>query len=227
MIIETACAIAPLKLLDYSDWEGRREEEFSRVLAANAEMVLDGLGVPYPHRFVQVESKYEPAGAERCDVVIDNSMLALPFPELLHKEHVECKFFRQNITGGNASNLAGSLWMDFRKVLSKGLDFPYVVVLCESEYTKVLPSTGIHADCVRLCFDPTSPAKFNIWDLKSLDQTKDDPFELTPSPVAINIQVVRRFTEPFPLKFGSDIRLYRISSFRLYVDSKSCKAFEF
>ena len=227
MIIESACNIAPLKLPDYPDWENGREEEFSRVIASNCEMILSGLGVPYPHRFIQVEVRYSPTTSERCDIVIDNSKIS-NFPlELSHKEYVECKFFRTNRTGGNSSNLAGSLWKDFRKVISQGNGFPYSIVLCEKKYKNVLPSSGIHQSCIDKCFDISSASSFSLWEKFNFDFTKDNPFELTASAGHLEIQVIRSFTEAFTLKFGLEERLYRIFIFKLYSKDSSCQAFEF
>lgn len=227
MIIESACNIAPLKLPDYPDWENGREEEFSRVIASNCELVLSGIGVPYPHRFVQVEVRYSPMSSERCDIVIDDSKISNFPSELSHKEYVESKFFRTNQTGGNSSNLAGSLWRDFRKVLSKGNGFPYSIVLCEKNYKNVLPGSGIHQPCVDKCFDITAVSSFSLWEKYSFDLSKDYPFELASSVGQTEIKVIRSFTESFKLKFGPAERLYRIFIFKLYSKESSCQAFEF
>ena len=227
MVIESACHIAPLKLPDYPDWANRREEEFSRVLASNCEMVLSGLGIPYPHKTVQIEVPYRPGSSDRCDIVVDNSTIPNFPSELSHKEYIECKFFRKNLTGGNTSNLAGSLWQDFRKLLSNGSGFQYSVVLCERNLRSVLPTTGLHKKCVDRCFDVNSPTSFSLWEKYSFDPSKDYPFETNSTPGQDEVRVLRNLTDTFLLKFAEEVRPYRIYIFRLYSQGRSSPGYVF
>ena len=139
MIIEAACSLIPVQLSNYKGWEKKREEELSRILAGNSEMILRELGVRNPRDCVEVEVRNAVEDIHRCDIVIDNAMLNLRQSELNHKEYIEVKYFRSNPDSGNKTNLAKSLWTDFRKVITNGTGFPYSVVLCEDDFANVLP----------------------------------------------------------------------------------------
>ncbi len=227
MIIESACHLVKLKLIERKDCTHLREEEFSYLTAATCESILNSLGLPFPYRIVQVEALY-PESSERCDFSIDNSSFNLPYAEFNHTTYAECKFFRKNKTGGNQTNLAHSLWKDFRKVIVRGKGFPYSIVLCEKDYKKVLPNAGIHGNVVDKCFNPNSETQFSLWDNQGLSPTNNRPFQLIQNNATdIEIKVSRSFTEPFPLMFKKETKLFRIYIFKLFSKNHCCKAFEF
>ena len=90
--------------------------------------------------------------------------------------------------------------------------------------------TQLHASCVNRCFDITSPTAFTLWDSHALDPAINSPFEVIAMAGAIEVKVIRSCTETFPLRFGAEARLYRVFTFRLFVDTdqvKSCRGFEF
>ena len=228
MIIESAVEAAIPQIMK-KDCTLIREEEISRILSDGCNSILRNLGIPNDIQNIEVEKLYPRQNSrneKRADLFISRNIFAkfqIETPELFHHTWVECKFLKHDKKTWDVK----SLITDIRKLLEKGKEFAYLIVLMHHNLSNHSQKDIKLANLQKTLLSITKNTIETIYDQQS-DLSNDENLpSLSNGSGLIEIKLRRTFSDIFPLKFNDKIEYYRFVTIKIFAEKINCNGYYF